>query len=164
MSDHQIIEISCIYTTNRRCWFSHKNTSLTGKYHHKSWFLMITWKLLLVTAVILSIEMLGFSCMKTWFRPKEFCGKYKSVGSVSLVGLQGSGSVPGHPGWPIYVQMAIPNLISRQNSIKNRIRIDFPIFLLLLYRCNIDPAYRISIRCWHCLFMSVDQCGGYPDQ
>ena len=141
MSDHQIIEISCIYTTNRRCWFSHKNTSLTGKYHHKSWFLMITWKLLLVTAVILSIEMLGFSEIKTWFRPKEFCGKYKSVGSVSLVGLQGSGSVPGHPGWPIYVQMAIPNLISCQTSIENRIPDWFSDF----------PVIAISLQYWSCL-------------
>ena len=136
-------DIMHLYNNPKMLVFT-QNARVTGKCHHKSWFLMITWKLLLVIAVILSIEMLGFSWIRTWFRPKEFCGKYKSVGSVSLVGLQGSGSVPGHPGWPIYVQMAIPNLIPSQHSIKNRIRIDFPIFLLLLYRCNIDPAYRMS--------------------
>ena len=141
MSDHQIMEKSCIYTTNRRCWFSYKNPSLTCKYHHKSWFLMITWKLLLVTAVILSIEMLGFIGIKTWFRPNEFCGTCKSVGSVSLVSLQGSGSVRGHPGWPIYVQMAIPNPISCQISTKNRIPERFSDFLVIA----------ISLQYWSCL-------------
>ena len=131
MSDHQIIEISCIYTTNWRCLCSHKHKSLTCKYHHKSLFLMITWKLFLVTAVILSIEMLGFSWIDTWFRPKEFCGKYKSVGSVSLFGIQGSGSVPGHPGWPIYVQMAI--------------RTSFPVNIQL--KMGSGSSFRFSCYC-----------------
>ena len=144
VSDHQIMEKLYIYTTNRRCWFSYKNMSLTGEYHHKSWFLMITWKLLLVTAVILGIEMLGFSGIKAWFRPKEFCGKYLSVGSVSLVGLRGSGSIPGHPGWQFTSRWQSPTPFPIQIRLENGFRIDFPIFLLLLYRCNIDPAYRLS--------------------
>ena len=135
-----------IYTTNRRCWFSYKNMSLTGKYHHKSCFLMITWKLLLVTAVILGIEMLGFSGIKAWFRPREFCGKYLSVGSVSLVGLRGSGSIPGHPGWQFTSRWQSPTPFPIQIRLENGFRIDFPIFLLLLYRCNIDPAYRMVCR------------------
>ena len=109
------------------------------KHKHFSWLLRSSW----ASRCLVSVG------WKHDFGPEKFCGTYKNVGSVSLVGLQGSGSIPGHPGCQFTPRWPSPTSLPIRIRLDIGFWIDFLIFLLLLFRCNFDPAYRLiaRIRC-----------------
>ena len=137
MSDHQIMEISYIYTTNRRCWFSYKNTNLICKCNHKSLLLRITWKLLLVTAVISSTEMLGFSGIKHDFVQKSFVGNIRVSGLSVQSASKALDPYPAIQDGQFMSRWPSPASFPIGMQLRIGFGSSFLIFLLLLYRCNL---------------------------